>query len=53
MVISDGQQRVLDAIQQKTKKAIELHKQLTENVNRDFTDNKKQFNKEIILPSFL
>lgn len=53
MVISDGQQRVLDAIQQKTKKAIELHKQLTENVNRDFTDNKKEFNKEIILPSFI
>ena len=53
MVISDGQQRVLEAIQQKTQKAIELHKQLTENVNRDFTHTKKDFDKEVILPSFI
>ena len=53
MVISDGQKRVLDAIQQKTKKAIELHKQLTENVNRDFNNKKKEFDKEIQLPSFI
>ena len=36
MVISDGQTRVLEALQQKTQKAIELHKNLTDNVNRDF-----------------
>ena len=53
LVISDGQTRVLDAIQQKTKKAIELHKQLTENVNGVFVDNKKEFSKNIIKPSFL
>jgi len=53
MVISDGQTRVLEALQQKTQKAIELHKKLTENVNRSFTDNKKEFNKEIIKPSFI
>ncbi|MCP4053479.1 MAG: helicase, partial [Mesoflavibacter sp.] len=31
MVISDGQTRVLEALKQKTKKAIELHKNLTDN----------------------
>jgi len=53
MVISDGQTRVLEALQQKTEKAIELHKNLTENVNRSFEKKVKEFNKEIIKPSFL
>lgn len=53
MVISDGQKRVIEALQQKTKKAIELHENLTKNVNSSFTDKRKEFNKEIIKPSFL
>lgn len=53
LVISDGQTRVLEAIEQKTKKAIELHKQLTVNVNRSFENNIKEFNKEIVLPNFI
>jgi hypothetical protein len=53
MVISDGQTRVLEALKQKTQKAIELHTKLTENVNRDFTHITKEFNKEIIKPSFI
>ena len=53
MVISDGQTRVLEALQQKTEKAILLHKNLTENVNRSFEHKVKEFNKEIIKPSFL
>jgi superfamily II DNA or RNA helicase len=53
MVISDGQTRVIEALQQKTGKAIELHKNLTENVNRSFEHKTKEFNKEIIKPSFL
>jgi superfamily II DNA or RNA helicase len=53
MVISDGQTRVLEALQQKTNKAIELHKSLTENVNRSFENKVKEFNKEIIKPNFL
>ena len=52
MVISDGQTRVLEALQQKTQKAIELHRNLTENVNRGFSNNIKEFDKEIIKPSF-
>lgn len=52
LVISDGQQRVLDTIEQKTQKAITLHKQLTENVNSTFINVTKEFNKEIIKPKF-
>lgn len=53
LVISDGQKRVLDAIKQKAEKAAELHRSLVNNVNKTFEDNKKQFNKEIIKPSFI
>lgn len=53
MVISDGQTRILEALQQKTQKAIELHKNLTENVNRSFEHKTKEFNKEIIKPKFI
>lgn len=53
MVISDGQTRVLQALEQKTQKAIELHKNLTKNVNSTFLNNKKEFNKELIKPKFL
>ena len=52
MVISDGQTRVIEALQQKTKKAIELHENLTKNVNSIFTNITKEFNKEIIKPKF-
>lgn len=53
MVISDGQTRVLETLQQKTKKAIELHENLTANVNGSFTNKVKEFNKEIIKPKFI
>jgi hypothetical protein len=52
VVVSDGQARVLEALQQKTDKAIELYKNLTENVNRQFTVTQKEFNKEVIKPKF-
>lgn len=53
MVISDGQTRVLEALEQKTKKAIELHKNLTKNVNDAFINKVKEFNQEINKPKFL
>jgi len=52
LVVSDGQERVLEAIQQKTQKAMELYQNLTQNVNSTFTDNKKEFTKQIIKPQF-
>lgn len=53
LVISDGQKRVIDTLQQKTKKAIELHENLTKNVNGSFTDKRKEFNKDVVKPKFL
>ena len=53
LVVSDGQTRVLEAIQQKTKKAIELHESLTKNVNGTFINRVKEFNKEILKPKFI
>lgn len=52
-VTSDGQVRVIEAVDQKTQKAITLHKKLTENVNKPFTHFTKEFNKKIIKPNFL
>lgn len=53
VVVSDGQTRVLEALQQKTQKAIDLHDNLTKNVNGIFVNKVKEFNKEIIKPNFL
>ena len=53
LVISDGQTRVLEALEQKTQKAIQLHKNLTDNVNGVFVNTKKEFNKQITKPKFL
>ncbi len=52
-VTSDGQTRVIQAVDVKTKKAIQLHKRLTENVNTAFIHTPKEFNKEVLKPSFL
>ena len=53
MVISDGQTRVMEALEQKTQKAIQLHENLTKNVNSNFINNTKEFNKEILKPKFI
>ena len=52
MVISDGQTRVMDALEQKTEKAIHLYESLVKNVNRSFEDKNKEFNQTIITPKF-
>lgn len=53
VVISDGQTRVIEALQQKTAKAISLYENLTKNVNRDFTHQTKEFDKPIKMPTFI
>lgn len=53
LVYSDGQKRVLDALLQKTEKAIELFDKLNTNLNGSFGTNKKTFEKQHTLPSFL
>src|SRR5699024_2699472 len=52
IVISDGQTRVMDALEQKTKKAIELHENLVKNTNSVYQDNKRDFNQIIKQPKF-
>lgn len=53
MVISEGQQRVLEAIEQKTQKAIALYQNLVNAANQDFSMHTKEFNQSIQLPGFL
>ena len=53
MVISEGQSRVLEALEQKTQKAIELHSNLVAAANQDFTITSKEFAHAVKLPEFL
>lgn len=53
MVISEGQERVLTAIQQKTQKAIELYDNLVQSANNSFIDVRKDENQRVKLPSFI
>jgi len=53
MVISEGQERVLQALEEKTQKAIDLYTNLVANANREFSHIPKDHDKSIVLPSFL
>lgn len=53
MVISEGQERVMEALEQKTEKAIELYSNLVAAANQDFTMKTKEFNQSINMPGFL
>ena len=52
MVVSDGQTRVIESLQQKTIKAMELYENLTKAVNSSFVHSIKEFDKQIIKPKF-
>ncbi len=53
LVYSHGQKRVLDSLLQKTAKASELFSMLNANLNSNYTIQRKEFTKQIQLPSFL
>jgi len=53
MVISDGQTRVLEAIDQKTQKAIQLYESLNKAVNTPYHHHTKAFNQQVKIPEFL
>ena len=53
MVISEGQMRVMEALEQKTQKAIELYGNLVQAANQDFSYTSKEFNQAVKLPEFL
>lgn len=52
LVISEGQSRVLEALEQKTKKAVELYENLVRSTNQDFSMSTKAFDKKVQLPEF-
>jgi hypothetical protein len=51
-VLSDGQQRVLDALSYKTEKAKEFQKEIQKNIAANVEFTKKEFNQKIVLPKF-
>ncbi len=53
MVISEGQERVLEALEQKTQKSIELYSNLVQAANKDFSYTVKEFNQTVQLPEFM
>tara|TARA_R110000765_G_scaffold283234_1_gene380273 strand:+ start:56 stop:1420 length:1365 start_codon:yes stop_codon:yes gene_type:complete len=53
LVFSDGQQRVLDSLIAKTKKADELFSKLNANLHQDFAITKKEYNDKVTLPEFV
>lgn len=52
LVISEGQTRVMEALQQKTKKARDLYDNLVRNVNSDYVDSKVESSKQFKKPKF-
>jgi len=53
MVISEGQERVLEALDQKTQKAIDLYGNLVSAANQDFFNVTKEFNQTARMPEFI
>ena len=54
LVVSDGQERVLDALKYKTQKAIEFNRSIQNAINKIVdTTSQKEFAKDIIKPKFL
>ena len=53
LVISDGQQRILESLLIKKDKAIKMFEKLINQTNSEFKISSKEFDKEIITPKFL
>lgn len=54
LVVSDGQERVLEALKYKTEKAREFNQSIQNAINKAVnTDSQKQFEKTILTPKFL
>ena len=52
-ILSDGQKRVIDAIELKTNKAVMLYDKLNRAVNGKIELNKSNFDKKILIPKFI
>lgn len=52
LVYSDGQEKVLQSLHSKSQKADELFSKLNSSLNKSYFESKKEFNQDIIKPSF-
>lgn len=53
LILSDGQERIMQSLLVKKDKAVRMFEKLTQQTNSDFSIKAKEFNKEIILPKFI
>lgn len=53
LILSDGQERIMQSLLVKKDKAIKMFEKLTQQTNSAFTIKNKEFNKEVIKPKFL
>lgn len=53
MVVSEGQSRVIEALDQKTQKAAELYENLVRSANKEFSVKVKGFDHKVNLPEFM
>lgn len=53
LILSDGQTRIMESLLHKKEKAITMFENLIKQTNSDFKISKKEFDKQITLPSFL
>ena len=53
LILSDGQTKIMESLMIKKERAIDMFKNLTEQTPQKYEVKNKQFDKQIILPSFL
>lgn len=53
LILSDGQTRIMESLEVKKNKAIQMHEQLCKNVNSVFAIQLREFSQNIINPKFL
>jgi SNF2 family DNA or RNA helicase len=53
LILSDGQERIMQSLIHKKDKAIKMFEKLTQQTNKDFTIKTREFNKQINLPKFI
>lgn len=53
LILSDGQERIMQSLLVKKDKAVKMFEMLSKQTNQDFNITKKQFDKKVIKPKFL
>jgi SNF2 family DNA or RNA helicase len=53
LVLSDGQERIMQSLLMKKDKAIKMFEKLTKQTNKEFKIKNKEFNKKVLKPNFI